>query len=243
MPGTTLFISDLHLEPGQAEVSGQFLAFMAEEARDADALYILGDLFEMWIGDDDPTPFYAEIKSAIRGLVDSGVPVYLMHGNRDFLLGEQFCQDTGATLLEEPTVIDLYGYRILLMHGDLLCSDDVDYQKFRVMVRNPAWQRMMRMMPFKFREVAAKKLRQQTRAATARKPSEIMDVNHQTVLTTMREYDVDLLLHGHTHRPAIHEFPLEDGVIGTRVVLGDWFDQGSVVRWDPEGLALVEMRR
>ncbi len=241
--GTTLFISDLHLEPSRADVSGQFLAFMAGEAREADALYILGDLFEMWLGDDDPSPFVGEIKSAIRGLADSGVPVYLMHGNRDFLLGEQFCKDTGAELLEEYTIIDLHGNRVLLTHGDLLCTDDVDYQKFRAMVRNPAWQKMMLMMPFKFRTVAANKLRSESRAATARKASEIMDVNQQTVLATMREFDVELLLHGHTHRPAIHEFPLENGNMGTRVVLGDWFDQGSVVRWDAEGLSLVEMLR
>lgn len=243
MSGTTLFISDLHLEPGRADVSGQFLAFMGGEAREADALYILGDLFEMWIGDDDPSPFLAEIKSAIRGVVDDGVPVYVMHGNRDFLLGERFCEDTGAALIDEHTLIEIHGHRVLLMHGDLLCTDDLDYQKFRTMVRNPGWQRTMLMMPFKFREFAAKKMRAQTRVATARKPSEIMDVNQQAVLATMREYDVELLVHGHTHRPAIHEFPLPNGNEGTRVVLGDWFDQGSVVRWDAEGLSLVQMLR
>lgn len=243
MPASpTLFISDLHLEPRQAEVSGQFLAFMAGEVREARALYILGDLFEMWLGDDDPTPFAGEIKTAIRGAVDDGVPVFLMHGNRDFLLGKRFFEDTGATLLNEHTVIDLYGRRVLLMHGDLLCSDDQDYLKFRAMVRNPGWQRMTLAMPWKLRVMAARKLRSQTQAATARKAANIMDVNQQTVAETMREHRVHTLLHGHTHRPNVHEFSL-DGQPATRIVLGDWFEQGSVVRWNEDGLSLARMPR
>jgi UDP-2,3-diacylglucosamine hydrolase len=238
----SLFISDLHLEPGRADISGQFLAFMAGDAREADALYVLGDLFEMWLGDDDPTPFSAELKSAIRGVVDSGVPVSVMHGNRDFMLGDRFCADTGATLMDEYTVTEMYGRRVLIMHGDLLCTDDVDYQRFRRMVRDPKWQKAMMLMPFPIRVQAARKMRRQTKAAAQRKASEIMDVNQQTVEATMREHGVDLLLHGHTHRPAVHEFTL-DGRPAARIVLGDWFDQGSVLRWDEHGFRLEGLPR
>lgn len=234
---TSLFISDLHLEPGRAEISGQFLEFMATAAREVDALYILGDLFEMWLGDDDPTSFAAEIKSAIRGVTDCGVKVSVMHGNRDFLLGDRFCLDTGAALLEEYTVADVHGHRVLLMHGDQLCIDDVDYQRFRAMVRDPQWQQQMLNMAYPIRVQAARKLRAQTKAAVQLKAEEIMDVNQQAVEETMRRYGVHLLLHGHTHRPGVHEFLL-DGRPATRIVLGDWFEQGSVLRWDDEGFSL-----
>jgi UDP-2,3-diacylglucosamine hydrolase len=239
---SSLFISDLHLEPGRADISGQFLEFMSTQAREADALYILGDLFEVWLGDDDPTPFSAEIKSAIRGVVDAGVPVSVMHGNRDFMLGEGFCTDTGVTLMDEYTVAELYGTRVLVMHGDLLCTDDVEYQQFRRMVRDPQWQQQMLAMPFPMRVNAARKMREQTKAATQLKAAEIMDVNQQTVEATMREYGVHTLLHGHTHRPAVHEFTL-DGGKATRIVLGDWFDQGSVLRWDASGVDLQGLPR
>lgn len=240
MARPTLFISDLHLEAGRSDVSDLFLRFMAEEAREAQAVYILGDLFEMWLGDDDPTPFAGEIRGAIRGVVAAGVPVYVMHGNRDFLLGGRFCRDTGAELLDEYTVADVHGRRVLLMHGDLLCTDDVAYQKFRRTVRNPVVQKLALALPWPLRVMAARRMRTQTQAAVARKAAAIMDVNPQAVADTMRRYGVTTLLHGHTHRPGVHEFAL-DGVPATRIVLGDWDEQGSVLRWTDEGFSLARL--
>ncbi len=238
----SLFISDLHLEAGRTDIAEQFLDFMAGEARRADALYILGDLFELWLGDDDPTPFSARIRAAIRAVTDAGVPVHVMHGNRDFLLGRRFCAQTGATLLGEHTVAQLHGHRVLLMHGDLLCTDDVDYQRFRRTVRNPLWQRAMLALPWRWRVKLARSMRAKTQQATQRKAAAIMDVNQHTVEETMRRFGVDLLLHGHTHRPAVHDFAL-DGRPARRVVLGDWYEQGSVVRFDTAGPHLQELAR
>jgi UDP-2,3-diacylglucosamine hydrolase len=140
---TTLFISDLHLEAHQPDIGEQFLAFLEGEARDAEALYILGDLFEVWLGDDDPNPYYQQMKTGLRKLADTGVPIYFMHGNRDFTIGQQFCEETGVSLLNDPTVVNLYGRDVLLCHGDSLCTDDVQYQQIRTMTRDPAWQAMM----------------------------------------------------------------------------------------------------
>ena len=239
---TTLFISDLHLEAGRPEIGVQFLDFLSGEARDADTLYILGDLFEVWLGDDDPNPYYAGMKAAIRELVDSGIPVFFMHGNRDFMIGDEFATETGVTILQDPELIDLHGEKDLLSHGDALCTDDVEYQRFRAMTRNPEWQAMMLAKTIQERIAHALEARQGSVEHGKSLDDEITDVNQSAVEALIRKHGVDILLHGHTHRPAIHEVRLGDRT-ATRIVLGDWFEQGSVVRWNADGPRLEEMSR
>ena len=239
---TTLFISDLHLEAGRPEIGVQFLDFLSGEARDADTLYILGDLFEVWLGDDDPNPYYAGMKAAIRELVDSGIPVFFMHGNRDFMIGDEFATETGVTILQDPELIDLHGEKVLLSHGDALCTDDVEYQRFRAMTRNPEWQAMMLAKTIQERIAHALEARQGSVEHGKSLDDEITDVNQSAVEALIRKHGVDILLHGHTHRPAIHEVRLGDRT-ATRLVLGDWFEQGSVVRWNADGPRLEEMSR
>jgi UDP-2,3-diacylglucosamine hydrolase len=239
---TTLFISDLHLAAGKPEIGTQFLEFLEGEARDADAVYILGDLFESWVGDDDPNPHYATMKSAIRSLVDAGVPVFFMHGNRDFMISTQFAEETGVTILDDPETIELHGDKVMLSHGDALCIDDKHYQQVRLMTRNPEWQAMMRAKPLAERLAFAESARKQSQAYNDSVGEDIMDVNQDAVVGTFRKRDIDILLHGHTHRPAIHEIDL-GGRIGRRIVLGDWFEQGSVVRWDENGPRLEAIAR
>ncbi len=239
---TTLFISDLHLDASRPEIGVQFLAFLNGEARDADTLYILGDLFEVWLGDDDPNPYYAGMKAALRELVDSGVPVFFMHGNRDFMIGDEFAAETGVTILHDPEIVDLHGEKVLLSHGDSLCTDDVHYQQFRAMTRNPEWQAMMRAKTIQERIAHALEAREGSMEHGESLDDEIADVNQGAVEDIIRKHGVDILLHGHTHRPAIHEVRLGDRT-ATRIVLGDWFEQGSVVRWDADGPRLEEMPR
>jgi UDP-2,3-diacylglucosamine hydrolase len=226
----TLFISDLHLDESRPEIIGLFERFLAEEARGADALYILGDLFESWIGDDDDSPLAERVASALRSLRDSGVPIYFMRGNRDFILGKKYADRAGMTILDDPTVIDLHGKRALLMHGDTLCTDDVDYQKFRRLMHNRLFQRIALAMPISWRRAFAGGLRGQSQKRVSAKREEIMDVNQQAVESAMRENRVNLLVHGHTHRPATHQFDL-DGQTAERIVLGDWYDQSSILTW------------
>ena len=239
---STLFISDLHLEPGRPEIGEQFLAFLAGPARDADALYILGDLFEAWVGDDDPNPYYAGMKVALRELVDSGVPVFFMHGNRDFMIGSDFAAETGITLLDDPHLIELHGDKVLLSHGDAMCTDDVEYQQVRAMTRNPEWQAMMLQKSVEDRIAFAVQARQQSAANSAMKSDDIMDVNQDAVEATIREHGCDILLHGHTHRPAVHPLHVDERPVH-RIVLGDWYEQGSMVEWDAGGPRLEELPR
>ena len=239
---TTLFISDLHLEAQQPDIGEQFLAFLQGEARDAEALYILGDLFEVWLGDDDPNPYYQQMKAGLRKLADTGVPIYFMHGNRDFTIGEQFCEETGAALLNDPTVLNLYGRDVLLCHGDSLCTDDVQYQQVRAMTRDPAWQAMMLAKSIQERIAFAVQAREESIARGDSISDEIMDVNADAVMATLREHNVDIMLHGHTHRPAVHDIDM-DGKHATRIVLGDWYEQGSIVRWNEDGPTLESMPR
>lgn len=238
---TTLFISDLHLEAERPEIGEQFLGFLEGEALGGDALYILGDLFESWVGDDDPSPYYADMKAAIRRLSDSGQTVYFMHGNRDFAIGERFAEETGVKLLADPLKLDLYGTSALLSHGDALCTDDVEYQQFRAMTRNPEWLSMMLQKTLEERLAFAAQARQQSIAHGAI-AADIMDVNQEAVEQTIREYGVDILLHGHTHRPAVHNVDLGNRA-AQRIVLGDWYEQGSVVRWDESGPHLEVLHR
>ncbi len=242
---STLFISDLHLDGAHPQITDQFLRFLVEEAKHAKALYILGDLFEAWIGDDDPDPDKRRAIRALRDLTSTGVPCYLIHGNRDFLIGKRFCEETGVRLLEDGTVVNLYGRRVLLLHGDSLCTDDAAYQRLRRIVRNPLVQFTMRRLSLRQRQKLAARMRAGSKAhieSMDRAAPEIMDVNAAEVVATFSRYGVDCIVHGHTHRPAIHEVPL-DGKTATRIVLGDWYEQGSVLRWDERGYALDALPR
>ena len=238
----TLFISDLHLEAERPEIGEQFLAFLAGPARNADALYILGDLFEAWVGDDDPSPYYASMKAAIRELADAGVPVYFMHGNRDFMIGERFAEETGVTLLADPCPVDIHGEKVLLSHGDYLCTDDLEYQKVRAMTRNPEWQAMMMSKSLEERLAFARQAREQSEARSESLTEEIADVNEDAVEAAIREHGVEILLHGHTHRPAVHPFHVDERPVH-RIVLGDWYEQGSMVEWDEDGPRLEVLAR
>jgi len=238
----TLFISDLHLDAKRPDIGEQFLALLEGEARNAETLYILGDLFESWVGDDDPNEHYAAIKSALRALVDTGVPVYFMHGNRDFMIGADFAGETGVQILPDPTPIELHGDTVLLSHGDALCTDDVEYQQVRTMVRNPEWQAMMLAKPLEERLAFAAHARVQSMERNQSLSEDITDVNQGEVDNLINEHGVDILLHGHTHRPAVHEVDLGDRT-AKRIVLGDWYEQGSIVRWDENGFSLDVMPR
>ena len=226
----TLFISDLHLDEARPRITEEFARLLTAQARSADALYILGDLFESWIGDDDDSPLAAEVATHLRALADAGVPIYFMHGNRDFLLGQDYARRAGMLLLPDPTVVELHGERVLLMHGDTLCTDDIEYQKFRSVVRNRDWQRTFLAKPLIERRAFAAMARGESSRQTATKQPEIMDVNQQAVQAALRTHDIRTLIHGHTHRPATHRIVL-DGKVAERVVLGDWYEQGSVLTW------------
>lgn len=238
----TLFISDLHLDGGRPDITDQFLTFLRTEARSADALYILGDLFELWIGDDDPDPDKRRIVAALRELTASGVRCAVMRGNRDFLLGTRFAADTGCKLLEDGTVVELYGQPVLLMHGDTLCTDDHSYQRLRRIVRNPVVQWILARLSIAQRNKLAGKVREGSKAHIHRTAPMIMDVNAGAVRTAFAEHHVDLLVHGHTHRPAIHRLEVNGRAV-TRIVLGDWYTEGSVLRWDDKGFALQALPR
>ncbi len=237
---TTLFISDLHLDPARPQITRLFLDFMKTEARAAEALYILGDFFELWIGDDDPDAHHARVIASVRELADCGVQVYFMHGNRDFLIGERFAHAAGCTLLPDPYLADLYGLLTLLMHGDILCTDDVEYQAFRKMVREPARQQAFLEKSVEERRTYMTQARAATKLRTQAKAEYIMDVNQQAVETMMKQYAVTRLIHGHTHRPAVHTFQ-SDGIEKTRVVLGDWYEQGSMLKVNKSDIRLLSL--
>lgn len=238
----TLFISDLHLDGAWPEISEHFLSFLANRASKASSLYILGDLFETWIGDDDDDPHKAEVGQALHALSLAGVKIFFMHGNRDFVLGEAFARRAGMTLLGESCVLELGTERVGLVHGDTLCSDDLEYQAFRSMVRNPQWQQRMLALSLEQRRAFASQARDVSRSNMGDSPAEIMDVNQQTVEQTMLELDVSTLIHGHTHRPGIHRFELA-GRQARRIVLGDWYEHGSVLCWDGNEFELESLPR
>ncbi len=239
---TTLFISDLHLEADRPEIADQFLRFLETEALHAERLYILGDLFESWVGDDDPNEHYAWIKQALKKLTRKGVPVYFMHGNRDFMIGNAFAEETGVTILDDPTVVDIYGENVLLSHGDAYCTDDIEYQAVRKMTRDPAWQAMMLQKSLEERLAFAAQARAASMARGGTIDEDIMDVNADAIAEALRMSGVNIMLHGHTHRPAVHDLDV-DGDPARRIVLGDWYEQGSVVRWDETGPVLEAMPR
>ena len=232
-----LLISDLHLEEQRPDITRAFLFFLQDRAAHADALYILGDFFEAWIGDDAMTPFQHRIAEALRQLSDGGTRVYLMHGNRDFMIGKDFCREAGCTLLADPSVVELQGERVLLMHGDSLCTRDVAYMRLRRWLRNPLVQLILRNLPLATRHRLGRKLRKESRMQTRQKAADIVDVTPDEVLRLMHEHGVRRLIHGHTHRPARH--PLQvDGQPAERIVLGDWDAQGWALQIDAEGYRL-----
>jgi UDP-2,3-diacylglucosamine hydrolase len=229
-----LFISDLHLAAERPQIIDLFGDFVDDIAVGADTLYILGDFLEYWIGDDGPATGLQPVFDAMVRLHMAGTAVRFMHGNRDFLIGEDLAQRCHFDIIPDPTVENLHGERVLLMHGDLLCTDDFEYQKFRAMVRNPAWIADVMSKPVEQRLALAASLRDTSKQAVAEKSEYIMDVNQQAVKAFMREQGAKLLIHGHTHRPGIHEFKLDD-TVAKRIVLGDWYDSGSYLRFGPNG--------
>lgn len=234
----TLFISDLHLAEERPDTTGRFERFLATEAPGADALYILGDLFEAWVGDDGLTlPFNARVAEQLRAL-SPGVPVCFMQGNRDFLAAQGFLAATGAKAIDDPTVIDLYGERALLMHGDTLCTDDTAYQAFRAQTRDPRWQAAALAQPLAQRLAIAKGMREGSAAAKAGKSEAIMDVAPSAVEAAFRNSGCRLLIHGHTHRPARHELDV-DGARCVRWVLPDWYGEGGALEATPEGIRVL----
>jgi UDP-2,3-diacylglucosamine hydrolase len=243
---TTLFVSDLHLDPARPAITDLFLGFLRGEAARAQALYILGDLFESWVGDDDPSEAGVAVAAALRGLAASGVPVYFMRGNRDFLIGPAWAARAGLRILPDPAVVSLQGEPVLLMHGDLLCTDDTAYQAFRAQTRDPEWQRRFLAQPLEARLAFANQARQASMARQRELKSDraafetITDVTPATVETCLARYGVSTLIHGHTHRPAEHALTV-DGRPCRRIVLGDWYEQGSVLRVDASGMRLERL--
>ena len=231
---TTLFIADLHLDPQRPDISRRFVHCLRHQAREAQALYILGDLFEVWVGDDAPLPEYRQCMQALRELTASGVPVSFLPGNRDFLIGRRFAGECGLRLLPDPCVIDIEGRPTALLHGDTLCSDDVGYQCFRHWIRKPWLQNMLLALPAALRWRLARGLRRQSQQGLRDKPAAIMDVNMQTVEQVFAQLGVTRMIHGHTHRPGIHHHRF-NGREHERIVLGDWFKQASVLRIDQHG--------
>ena len=235
----TLFISDLHLDVGLPELTSLFERFMNEQASHAEALYILGDLFEAWVGDDDDRPETEQFITCLRKLTEQGVPVYVMHGNRDFLIGDGFVNRTGCKLISEPGFIDLYGTPTLLMHGDSLCTDDTKHQESRAMLRSDQWKTEVLQLPLDKRIELAKEYRSMSREHLRDNPEALTDVNAQAVSQIMQEHGVIQMIHGHTHRPAIHTLEL-NGVPARRIVLGDWGQFGSVLSCDESGCELKQ---
>ncbi|EME00304.1 MULTISPECIES: UDP-2,3-diacylglucosamine diphosphatase [Stutzerimonas stutzeri subgroup] len=229
-----LLISDLHLEEERPDITRAFLHFLATRARQAEALYILGDFFEVWIGDDAMTPFQQSIANALRALSERGTRIYLMHGNRDFMLGKGFCRAAGCTLLGDPSVVEFGGERVLLMHGDSLCTRDEGYMRLRRLLRNPLSLFILRNLPLSTRRKLARKLRDESRAQTRMKASDIIDVTPELIPRVLAEHGVRTLIHGHTHRPATHELEV-DGHPARRIVLGDWDQQGWALQVDESG--------
>jgi UDP-2,3-diacylglucosamine hydrolase len=231
-----LFASDLHLSPDRPAASAAFHAFCEGPAREASAVYLLGDLFDWWIGDDQlAEPFAAAVAADIRGVTMAGVPVFVAHGNRDFLLGARFMTATGSTLLPERQLIDLAGKSMLISHGDELCTGDVEYQKLRARMRDPVTQRRLLRLPLFVRRLIARGLRRRSRDAIAMKPDAIMDVDPATVEAAFRAFGVARMIHGHTHRPATHALDI-DGRACERIVLADWHDDGEYLEADGTGI-------
>lgn len=233
---STLFVADIHLCAQEPAITAGFLHFLRTRARAAQALYILGDLFEVWIGDDDPNPLHHEIAMALQALTQSGIPCYFIHGNRDFLLGKRYAAACGMTLLPAQRVMQLDGLRVVILHGDTLCTDDNDYQRFRRRVHQRWLQRLFLSLPLRLRLRIADRMRANSLRANAGKTADIMDVNARAVMAVMEDTGATVMIHGHTHRPAIHQLPGER----RRAVLGAWHHQGSAIEVSTRGVMLHE---
>ena len=229
---SVLLISDLHLQEERPDVTRAFYDFLQNRARGAEALYILGDFFEVWIGDDGMTPYHDGIAKALHELADSGTRIYLMHGNRDFMIGKAFCRKAGCTFLPDPSLVQLGGESVLLMHGDTLCTRDVQYLRKRARIRSPLGLFILRhLMPLSRRQALARKLRNESLERTAMKAADIIDVTPEEIPRIMQKYGVQTLIHGHTHRPAVHQLEV-NGKPARRIVLGDWDKQGWALQVD-----------
>ena len=239
---TITFISDLHISESQPEIAKQFISFLENSAKDTDALYILGDLFEYWIGDDDPNPYYKIIISALNNYTASGIPTYFMHGNRDFLIGDIFAKKTGIKILKDPNIIRLNDEKIMLSHGDIFCTDDGEYQITRKLTRDPEWQKMMLKKSIAEREKFAHISRMKSITHTKFLDENITDVNQDEINRAFRSNNLTKIIHGHTHKPAIHDTLIND-ISHQRLVLGDWYEQGSILDWDESGPKLITLNR
>ncbi len=227
----TYFLSDIHLDPHQQDIVQKFLFFLTHDANQADAIYILGDLFEAWLGDDERSKFVQTIKQALYQVTSQNVPIYFIRGNRDFLMGEKFAQETGMTILPEVTVINLYGKPVLLQHGDLLCTEDLQYQLFRKKMTNPLFQKKLLRLPLWLRRLIAAYARRRSKKHLRSVTDEIQDVTQDEVIRYFQQYNTPLMIHGHTHRPALHTVEIE-GIIFQRLVLAAWHGRGEVVKVD-----------
>ena len=234
----TLFISDLHLHESRPQLTRAFFHFLHTQALGAEKLYILGDFFDAWIGDDDDNPLNSQVAEELKKLNDTGTQIFLMHGNRDFLMGEKFAAQAGATMLAEGTVINLYQYPTLLLHGDQLCTGDTDYIKFRQQVRSPQWQQQVLSQPLNARRALAAQLREKSQEMNSLKSEGIMDVTQSEVVKVMQQAGVRRLIHGHTHRPARHQLEI-DGEPAERIVLGDWHNKAWAIIADEKSLELI----
>lgn len=234
----TYFVADLHLAQNRPDITACFLRFLKNDAVQARVLYILGDLFEAWIGDDDDSAYIATIANALLTLANTGTKIYYIHGNRDFLLGKKYAKKSGMILLPEVELIDLYGKSVVIMHGDTLCTRDVAYQAFRKKSRSWWWQAIMTNLPLFVRKKMADNYRKKSAAATANKPQGIMDVTHEEVVSCLAKYHSQLLIHGHTHRPDIHQLRVNNKE-AKRIVLGDWYEQGAWLKVTPDQIELM----
>lgn len=235
-----LFIADLHLDPARPRATAVFIDFLRHRARRTAHLYILGDLFEFWIGDDDDSALATEVRQALADYTSAGGRCSLMRGNRDFLLGQRFATATGTTLLADPSVVEVAGTRVLLMHGDLLCTHDHAYQRYRRRVHDPHLQKLFLALPRSLRRLAGAEGRRRSQRHTQEQPAMAMDVSDEAVVLAMREARSCWLIHGHTHKPAIHDFMLDDRP-ATRAVLGAWHEAGSVLSWTDGALRLESL--
>ena len=234
----TYFIADLHLAQNRPDITACFLSFLKNDAPKAEKLYILGDLFEYWIGDDDKNVFVLEVASALKVLSQSGTKLYYIHGNRDFLLGERYAQACGMKLLPELDVIDLYGKDVVIMHGDTLCTRDIAYQAFRKKSRSWWWQAIVKSLPLFVRKQIAENYRKKSASATAMKSQEIMDVTESEVIAQLELHHSQLLIHGHTHRPHVHDIQANNA-FAQRIVLGDWYEQGAWLKVTKQSIELL----
>lgn len=244
----SLLISDLHLSPGEPALCGAFQAYCQNRARQAEALYILGDLSDAWVGDDDDAETATLIRSELKKLVDAGTQVFLMPGNRDFMIGQQLANDCGLSLLDDPSIVNLYGYQVLLTHGDSYCTDDKEYMAFREQIQNPMTRQMLLSKSLDERRAIAAQLRSQSKSANASKAADIMDVNQEAVMQAFAEHEVITMIHGHTHRPDTHQYQVNikgSDKTATRYVLGDWLTadnsiRGWEIRADEQGFTLEQ---